>query len=441
MRTIKNFCIILLFFLVSALSLTASEKERPDWKGEDMNIFLVTYGPGDQLWEQWGHITFYITNPKEQGERMYDFGNFDFNATNFYGNFLMGRLNYKADLKWESNSDRSRTPQYNLKFYEFFNRDIYIQKLDLTGEEKMNLFLRLEENVLPKNMIYRYHYYYDNCSSRLRDHLDASIGGQLKAATDNERNGLTYRQDTYRHLNRSPLINWFLNFLMGRTIDRQMSTWDDMYRPEAFRNQLNEFVYTDSDGNTKPIVSSSTPRYLAQGRPVIPAEVPPVWLFGVYTGLGLAAVYWLLHKLRQRSGKARIPLGLYQILLGFVMIILCYASLFFQIFTDHDVASWNENILMVHPLSVFLFIAGIQTLKKQGDPQKHEQRMWMISMIGYGLTLILKATGVFYQQNWITFWMFLPISVTGFLLACLQSIKSSPRWKILHHHRKTGSAK
>ena len=53
------------------------------------------------------------------------------------------------------------------------------QVLNLTSEEKLALNQALEENYQPENRVYRYNYFYDNCSTRPRDILERSIRGKV----------------------------------------------------------------------------------------------------------------------------------------------------------------------------------------------------------------------------------------------------------------------
>lgn len=49
----------------------------------------------------------------------------------------------------------------------------------MTQDEKEQLLALLEENYLPENRIYRYNYFYDNCTTRARDRIEECIDGHV----------------------------------------------------------------------------------------------------------------------------------------------------------------------------------------------------------------------------------------------------------------------
>ena len=68
-------------------------------------------------------------------------------------------------------------------FYRRLGRTITLQRLNLTAQQKRRLRADLRRNALDENKYYRYDYFVDNCSTRLRDALDRALDGALRAAT------------------------------------------------------------------------------------------------------------------------------------------------------------------------------------------------------------------------------------------------------------------
>ena len=65
--------------------------------------------------------------------------------------------------------------------YHELGRTITLQRLDLTPAQAAALRDFVQWNSLDENKYYRYDYFRDNCSTRLRDAIDRVLGGALRA--------------------------------------------------------------------------------------------------------------------------------------------------------------------------------------------------------------------------------------------------------------------
>ena len=144
----------------------------------DTDIMLVTFGQGELVFERFGHNAIWVHEPIFGTDVMYDWGNFSFGQPGFLRRFLTGDTKY-----WMEAKDAGTM----LDFYRRLGRTITLQRLNLTVEQKRRLRADLRRNALDENKFYRYDYFVDNCSTRLRDALDRTLGGALRAATDSIR--------------------------------------------------------------------------------------------------------------------------------------------------------------------------------------------------------------------------------------------------------------
>ena len=71
--------------------------------------------------------------------------------------FVLGKTDYKVGLS---------TTDDMLLTYSYEGRGVFEQVLDLTREEKYQIYLALKKNLLPENVVYRYNFFYDNCTTR-----------------------------------------------------------------------------------------------------------------------------------------------------------------------------------------------------------------------------------------------------------------------------------
>src|SRR5690606_8121184 len=129
-----------------------------------LQVFLMTMGPGQQIWERFGHNAIWVRDTVQGIDLVYNFGMFDSFAPGFVTNFIKGR-----PLYWLAAFDLRTT----LAQYDAARRSIEVQELALPQEQKAQLAFALAENARPDNREYRYDYFLDNCSTRIRDALDA----------------------------------------------------------------------------------------------------------------------------------------------------------------------------------------------------------------------------------------------------------------------------
>jgi hypothetical protein len=154
-----------------------------------LRITLVTFGSGEEVFERFGHNALWVHDAARGIDVAYDWGNFSFRQPRFLERFLTGDTRYWMEGK-------EAIPM--LDFYRRIGRPITLQRLALTPGQAAALRDFLLWNARPENMFYRYDYFVDNCSTRLRDALDHVLGGALRAATDTIRTPFTYRRESVR---------------------------------------------------------------------------------------------------------------------------------------------------------------------------------------------------------------------------------------------------
>ena len=134
----------------------------------------MTMGPGEQVWERFGHNAIWIHDAVAGTDIAYNYGLFDFHQQDFLPRFIRGQMWY-----WMAGFPA----QPYVQTYVRANRSVWLQQLDLPPAARLELQRFLEWNARPENRFYHYDYYKDNCSTRVRDALDRVIGGRIQAAT------------------------------------------------------------------------------------------------------------------------------------------------------------------------------------------------------------------------------------------------------------------
>lgn len=116
------------------------------------------------------------------------------------------------------------------------DRTIWRQDLPLADADAVSLADRLRTDLRPENRSYKYHHFNDNCTSRLRDHLDRASHGALSAASDTPYPP-SWREVARDRLAGEPLLLLGVE-LAGRPADAIPTTWQAMARPEVLRDQV-----------------------------------------------------------------------------------------------------------------------------------------------------------------------------------------------------------
>ena len=332
--------------LAAALLLLAAPRARAAEPGEELTISALTMGPGDHPFFKFGHNAI-LVQPREGPGTVFNFGTFGFDQPNLIPKFLKGRLMY-----WLSVSSENQT----MASYVGANRTIEAQELDLTPAERWGLFQRLLENARPEKREYLYDYFWDNCSTRVRDVIDVTISGQLRTAGQAPA-AMTLRAHALR-LTSDLLWEYLgLHFGLGSPTDRPMNAWQESFLPEKLRDLLRT-VQVQREGGVRPLVKSERVLFAAR-RPPKPAQ-PPHWeLWFTLVGLGVGGLLVLLGLVARGQPAGRVLLGLLTSVLGLALGLLGLILLCLWLFTNHKATHANANILVCAPWTVALAPLGI----------------------------------------------------------------------------------
>jgi hypothetical protein len=388
-RLLRNVIIFVPMFAVAELWLgSGALAATPAEPGADIRISVITMGPGDASWEKFGHIALRIQDQQATyPDVLFNWGIFDFQQKNFYWNFLQGRMIYTT---------AAEDGPLTLEDYRHSGRTVFEQVLRLSGEQKIEVERRCMVAIDRENRDYRYDYYRDNCSTRVRDLLDGTLRGQIKQHTESTPSGVTYRWHTRRLLSDDVPLYVALQAVLGHPVDKPISQWQEMFLPEKLRERLREITVALPDGTSAPLLESESVLNTGDKPPEAsapPHSIPPSLLAGVL--LGGAFVGLTLQMVRRRLW-ARITflvLGMSWLLLisiGGVVSTWGWAA------TDHFVCKYNENLLHVTPLALVLLV--LLPAASGGG----RRLAFVVSAIIAGLSLLglaLKVTPFFFQVN------------------------------------------
>ncbi|MDR1399013.1 MAG: DUF4105 domain-containing protein [Treponema sp.] len=403
-----RFLLSLLFMLLLALGAWPLAAQTDAVIPDRFTLKIAVMGPGDELYFWWGHIALVVEDNSTGTARFYDYGIFSFANEHFYTNFAFGRLLYSCGVSPAERSYRT---------YIATNRDITLYTLNISPENEEAVRRFAENSVLPENRDYYYHHFKDNCATRIRDIIDLATNGQFKARFGDAPGRYTLRQHVRRHTWFSPFMDWALNFLMGQDIDVPITIWQEMFLPAEIGLRISDFTYTDDTGVDHPLVSSVEVVNRAQNRPAV-LDVPRwQWPYELAVGIVLAGMLVCFARISvKRPLLGRRLLGFTQSALGLFFGIMGSILFFMTFFTNHDYTWHNSNILFINPFLLAIVPLGITlaTDKRAVNRWRAEQLMraiWTGVLLGGLLSMILKISPPFYQQNQVTHALVLPFAL------------------------------
>jgi hypothetical protein len=376
-----------LFALAALLAVTGSSSRVHAAPGDDLTVYVLTFGPGEHPFLKFGHNAI-LVQPQAGPGWVFNFGTFDFNDPDLITKFLRGRFKY-----WLSVGGAEPT----LEAYQAENRTILSQELDLSAAQKWALWQALRDNARPENRDYLYDYFFDNCSTRVRDAIDRVVNGQIRAA------GRAPATRTLRdHALRSvaDFLPEYVGLYLGlsRATDRPIDRWTETFLPERLADLLRTVRISDGAGE-RSLVKSERVIYQST-RPAKP-EQPPQW--GVYflaVGLALGGIAVLLGRASRRRASARIILGALASIVGGVWGVLGLILVCFWAFTNHKVAYANANILQFAPWAVILFGCGIGVMLGSPRATRWARRLALSAMVLSAVGILCKALPGLNQDNW-----------------------------------------
>lgn len=333
-------------------------------------MYLMTMGQGDQVWERYGHNAIGIRDDRAGTDVVYNWGLFSFDQPGFIGRFLRGEMMY-----WMGGQDAATT----IAQYRMLNRTVEIQELNLSPPQRLALREFIEYNAREENKYYRYDYFLDNCSTRVRDVLNAILGGALRLATDTLATGTTYRWHALRLMAEDRLVTLGVNIGLGSPTDRPISAWEEMFIPMKVRDRVRALRVPDDSGRLVRLVTSERVVFQAEREPerdAPPALLLPLALLGLLLGGGLA-------RLGSQRPRAAFALALGA---GMTLGLVGAALLFLRYFTAHTAAWHNANLFAWNPL--WLAVVPAALLVRHGTGGRIIA-MFLVSAVG-----ILTAFGL-----------------------------------------------
>ena len=353
--------IIYVFILLSVFPLTANSYSLT--YSDSVEISLLTCTPGTESWEQYGHTAIRYNDIANKNDLAINYGLFSFDQP-----YFIGKTDYKVGLS---------TTDDMLLTYSYEGRGVFEQVLDLTREEKYHIYLALKKNLLPENVVYRYNFFYDNCTTRAQHILLEHLNGKIKCLPEKSKVLYSYREMIHKWNKEDVWVQLGEDMLLGVTADVPVKTkQQELFLPDNLRKYIGRIVH-----NGKSLVKRES--YLVQPPQFIESKTSLISPIQVAVIFAIIATLILFYEYNRKKA------------LWFWDIMLMVASgiigilLFIMIFSSHPCVSINMIIFLFNPLALFLIPSVIKSIR-------HKKLHWWWSV--WSVSIIIGFIGRFFQQ-------------------------------------------
>lgn len=310
----------LLLSLLLSFSPLLAQTAWPEILNEEAEFSLLTCSPGDDVHNVFGHSALRLKDKSGKTDIVFNWGTFNFRTPNFVMKFIRGKLPYRLSLSRFSGFVQSYANQ---------GRSVNEQVLDLSQTQKAKLNALLKENYLEENRTYRYDFFFDNCSTRIRDHLEDAADGQLQFQ---ETEQVSFRKLLQTYLVNHEWLKYGINLILGYPADAHASNRNRMFLPLELESAFDNAQIGNRDLVKENLVLSPLTKSAAS-----PLQFKPLYFLILLLALTLASIFF--------SKRITLFHKLFMSLIG----LIGWFFLFMWFGTDHIATARNLNLLWAFP--------------------------------------------------------------------------------------------
>ena len=308
---------IVIATLLFALSLQAQALS------DEAKISLLTCTPGEELYARYGHTAIRVCDPQNELDVAFNYGIFNFYTEHFYWKFVRGETWYElgaSDMRWF------------MREYDFTQRPVYEQVLNLTAEQKEAIWQALVENYQPANRTYLYNFVFDNCATRPYYLIVKALGDSVTSSYEGY-TGETYRRFLRHYTGAHSWANAGINLLFGPKADQPMTSEQRLFLPEELMRFMDGAHLPDgtplvSQSNSAPFLIEPTPWYASW-------ELGLGFFFLLVLGITL---------LDRRLGRFCPAIDIIvAILYGLLLLLVCFLTFF----SCHPLVGFGWRLLII----------------------------------------------------------------------------------------------
>ncbi|MEQ1501638.1 MAG: DUF4105 domain-containing protein [Myxococcota bacterium] len=340
----------------------------PEDLGPVPAVYLLTFGSDLSVETAFGHSALLLWEPaRGQKSRVYDFGHFEVSdpvalvwgiATNdqhyFVGRQSLGRM---------------------LHDYGPLGRWVVAQRLALTPDEADALARSLEHTLRDEDS-FPYNWYRPNCTTRIGDVLDETLGGALSAQHIGP-SGTSRAREVERHAVNLPWLWFGLHWGSGHVADAELTRWESTFLPVRLME-----VAATSTIRDQPLVTD-TCELLPGWMPPIPDEAPNRDPALAAIGLGAAGALLGIDRASPRLGRAATGL------LGVAVGLFGTAALLVGILGTFAPSWGAHNLAFASPLTLLVAVAAGWAARRPTSPVPARLVAAVVAIAAGGIVLAL----------------------------------------------------
>lgn len=309
--------------LFSCLQLAAQQKLT-----SKASVSVVTGGPGNELYSAFGHSAFRVYDPLLKLDKIYNYGTFDFNKPNFYLNFAKGKLTYQLSTTRFG---------YFLQEFNYENRWVKTQQLDLEEIDVQAVYDFLENNAKPENRSYQYDFFYDNCSTKMEEVIRAVLKNKVTFNNSHISSHKSHRDLIADYT--AEKFKWGkfgIDLALGSVIDKEATPEEYKFLPDYIYLGFNNATI-NIDGKNKTLVKADNIVLIEQKRPQSNSILNP---FNIFLIISLFFIFKTYQNYTADKRSKWIDFSLYFVtgLVGVAVLLLWFA-------TSHTATYKNLNFL------------------------------------------------------------------------------------------------
>jgi hypothetical protein len=338
---------VLIAFGVIFMLQAKAEKYDPLAYMDSVEFSLITCSPHEEVYSLYGHTALRVhdLHKGKPDDVTFNWGIFNFNKPYFVLRFVFGLTDYELGIA---------NFRYFCSYYEHWGSSVTEQVLNLTPEEKLQLNLALEENLQEENRVYRYNYFYDNCSTRPRNIIEKSINGRVVYDQQPDFEP-TFRELIHEKTRHHAWSTFGNDMLLGVKADMKTSRQEQEFLPERLQYDFDHAQIKGNDGNWRPLVKERR-MVVAPGVQLIEPDFLLSPMECAVLLLGVSLLIFVAEWKRRKTYK-------YWDAALMLLTGLAGCVLFVMLFSQHPTTSTNLQLLLINPIHLFYIPAILRRRK------------------------------------------------------------------------------
>ena len=377
----KRFYQLLSLATVFVLSLNAKAQNTDSMmisRMDSVEISLLTCSPHEAIYSLYGHTAIRINDQRNGEDLAVNYGLFSFEKPHFVLRFLFGLTDYEMGIEPFEAFCRQ---------YRYYGSSVTQQVLDLTNEEKWNIVKAVNINYMPENSVYRYNYFYDNCTTRAVDMLTTHLADVHVVFEGEQQKYPSFREMVHGCLPHHPWNRFGNDMLLGVKADCKTTLREHQFLPANAMDDFRHAMIVGQDGSNRPLV--------LREEIVVPEGAQDVWknfpLSPKDVFLIVLAITVLITLLEAYTKK---------VLWGYdaLLMILCGLAgivLFLMLFSQHPTVRVNLLLLLLNPLPLFFIWRMIRRARKRLPDRQYAGWIILICLFFIGGIWQHYAEGIF----------------------------------------------